>query len=1309
MAEIYPEGQRVEDDMVEPEAMFVGVQVPMPDPNKAEFASLRVPSPSALARETFGEIKKHMYDRVMRKFQETVAQTEKFPVPDVTAPQDVFGTYLTEEDLGEEVAPPTFESATSPVEKIMTSPTSRVVHEALREAYPIPVGDELNLADIPTFKETFGREKTWDEKLLKGTIQMAAELPLIVGAEFGAAAILPGMITKYAGKSLALHALNSATRLGVAGMGYETARSFGHQMMDPEPFDIKKLGKDAVIGLGTWGAFGALGGTLSGVMARRMTKQGIDFHALDKLKAEANNLGFTVEILDPTVRRGYHAIRMRGPKGTGRSLTFGTSDMARKYLRRADELGDLAMYLKRGDWEAFHAAKTQALELLQSRILNEVPTLARAQLSGGAWGRITKSVHHVAQMIEESVFGPKALRKLRLDLKGLGFTNKQIKAEMFRYLSQMGKKYRIFSKFVQPVTEANWMARKFNHRMGRWIHRNVNRKVNKMSKKWGYSPEQVAEDITDRLMKEQTFKAFDTLPETVQNHIRTWKNTLTKSENVGVAVKEIVEGNINRFVKQHLLPDEVVGTLAKWAVVSKKAPSLATIEKTIGKHLKGTKVPEWAKKIRKVILPKEQVGPSAKRGVTHRMADDLYVVDLDYMRALDEVAETARSGFNHMFRMAGLDPSIWRAWYVPHLRAVSHPSFATAMSTVPRHVKPRLKFFAALHKQGANFVPDKDIRSLLGRYAWGAGRHRYLKPALDRGQKMVEALPKGNPIREMMVKYGNDVAVGTSTQAKTQFYRAVDIASKGAAPFQAMEATVDALMATAYGGAMGFRPFLVLRNLTQTFQTTLVALARHPLQVMKAYAQAAHGAKFVGKKSGMGYSFRLTNKYWDDFYRQWIHMERGAGMPMGEEIFKSMTVDVMPKTVEAVKFKPLLKAAGALRTLAYLSTKPYQMADTLNRFVSYRSMMNAIEVGSKGRHFKRLVNSIFKATRGIETKPAKGKVTFKDLQRLRGALIGDILDERAFSGFLGSTGVRGALSWTLVDQGFSRPLMEAVFESSIKGGRIIYKNLGSKEAIAKALKSALFGARTGDSISRRMARWFVADTQWLYQRAVQPQWLQKKGFGMFMTWSANYHEFLKRTLTQGTAPEITAKVAMLGMTTATLGTGLYMADIDYKYMFSQAIPPTGGPFFQLALDTGRAVSPYTPSHERTAAAKRMIKMPLTFGFPGMAQARSMIQAATGKKPMVHGLLGAPYREKGVRRSHSQWQGRKDWDLNKLTPARRKAIERLMEQLQKHQDSGNEEAMAKAWYRLGYALQPIVKSVPQNVVAIARQVLEAKNK
>lgn len=1151
-------------------------------------------------------------------------------------------------------------------------------------------------ATIPTIEQTYDREKTLVEKGIKGAAQLAPEF-LAISALAPMAEAIP-VLRATQGAKLALRSLKSAGRLGATGMVYESAREFGNQVLDPEVnVDLGKILRAGGEGLLMWGTMGATGPTLGvgGRFAgRNIAKIVGKMSPFGRFKLRINGLGMTLKRTGPLKRYGGREMwRIDGPEVGGKRITkmFGDLKTAKQWVRIAEK-GEIAKHLELSNWQRYHTAWNNANKRMRARVFETAGV--KHQGFERLYHTVAGGVHYLAQRIENNIFSTAAVAQFTKRLRGLGLTEAGIKATKEKVYTKLGV-YRLWSNLVKPILNADRLARRYNERMGKWISRNVDQVVHRLSKDWGRSELQVSEDALDLLVSRPG--NFTILADTVRNHIASWRHVYKSAESAIGGLEE-VNGHIKKFALQYGVPKKARAELLKWVTQSRKTPAVATIEKKLGTFLsgKGRTKAYWAQRYGNQLVRANIVKDFANP------ADGQI-----YLNELDKIVAKSSKAFNHMFRSAGLDPSIWRAHYAPHLRSTTDVSFREALKGVPKWVRPKYKFFAEMHNKDGNFVADRDIRSLLQKYTWGSGRHRYMKDVLERGQALVHSMSPSDPIRQIFIKFTNDVITGTDTALRNSLVRSIETMTEGKIPFEVTADWVDTMMATIYGGALGFRPWLIARNAIQPAVTTNVTLAGHPTALARAYLQAMKGVvwKVAGKV------IKPSGKYWDDFFAQGVHMRRGRGLPMGEEFFREMSVS----TPEGESWKAMVKAMGAWRSFAFLSTHGYRLADTLNRFVSYRAMINAINSGLKSRAAKKLSKYVYTSIQALPKKPLRGKLTAKDVAAAKGKLVNTIVESAQMNKFLGATGVRAAFHEQSGFRGFARPIVEHLLESTIKGkgakAQEIFKFAQSPKTLHKAMKSIVQGGPVGDSLSRSMGRQLVAETQWLYQRNVQPTLVQNRIFGTFQTWSANYIEFLRRTLSIGNASDIAAKTTMLGVTTGGLVAGLKAAHISPWWVAQQFVIPLGGPFIDALIQVrtllqsiGRGDSTYTEFEVEKAVGK-LANIPKSLGYPGASEVRSIVQGIQGKKPMFHGVLGAPYQEP-PQKVMSFYQGKRDWDMSKLTDSRVKRISNLLVRMDKANTDQNEQLYGQLYHKLREEVRPVTKYLAEDVVKVAGKLVKS---
>ncbi|NIM45229.1 MAG: hypothetical protein GTO54_06285, partial [Nitrososphaeria archaeon] len=412
------------------------------------------------------------------------------------------------------------------------------------------------------------------------------------------------------------------------------------------------------------------------------------------------------------------------------------------------------------------------------------------------------------------------------------------------------------------------------------------------------------------------------------------------------------------------------------------------------------------KKLKKELatLPEHQ-----RQAIEAELGDPLYRAEelealLNMTPEEIALAKQFRKFYNSLFNIAGLDPESYMKWYVPMVQSgdvMTMEQLYAQMRGIPDYIKSRIRFFAEMHRHGEVFIPETNIKILTQKYMWGAARANKLAAIVNHARtspSMLRArILKGTPIQEIAEKFTDDVITGMPNRTKSAILVQLRKLTGGKVPYEFFDELSETMISNVYGATMGLRAWLVVRNLTQPWITT--AIVTGPRALTKAYMD-------IGNP-----------KHWRDFWKQSIHMRKGGGLPYAEEVFRKF--DAMSAKGGWTRAR---QALGLLREFNYATTKPYQMADTLNRFVSYRAMMNRVEAGLTDRLVGNLARTVRKELDKIPTRPIPPKkigkphrLTISEMKKNRYRASRNITKHKDMQALMESTGINSAFMPVIVE------------------------------------------------------------------------------------------------------------------------------------------------------------------------------------------------------------------------------------------------------------------------------------------------------
>lgn len=1233
-------------------------------------------------------------------------------------------------------------------EFLLKSPKMLAAIEGLGEIAGIGMKEEDK---PPTIEQVYNREKTIGESAVKLSAQLLAELPLFLLAEGAVGALLPKGLTAmaakklvdYTAKELALKTLARSVRSGITGAMYHGAIDAADQLFDPEDiiFDYGKLGSEMWEGMKWWGLFGAVSAPVGYAWGKYMSRSGKFMRGIDKVISRAGNSELTAARLvdEATIEKyGRPVIEMSAKDGTRK--IFGSVKAANQFLSNLEK-NDAMRYAAADMWKEFRGEWTRAIAEVESMYLTNPREIGA--LEGATWGKIIGNLPSLFQRVENAVTGPRALMRLKRSAQELGKTVEEIPHWMSRHQRALAP-FKLFTRLMGPIMDAERTATRTFNRLYDYAWKRLYKPIKEMSPRIGKSEDTIYTNIYHWLAASGRREAIN--PKFVVAQIKRWRKLLDEQ---GPEALEQVRALVQKFVKVRNMPRDSEAIFESFLTGKSKqlAIGAGVIEKRFGRRLRpapsepavGRLAPAETAKMRKLkkelaALPEHQREIiEAELGEPLRRVEELEIL---LQMAPEEIAmaKKFRKFYNSLFNIAGLDADAYMKWYVPMVQSgevMTMDQLYNQMRGIPDYIKSRIRFFAEMHRQGDVFIPEKNMKILTQKYMWGASRAPKLAPIVNHARtspSMLKAtILKGTPIQKIADKFMDDVITGMPNREKAALFMKLRGMTGGKVPYEFFDELAETMISNVYGATMGLRTWLVVRNMTQPWITTV--LVTGPRALTKAYLD-------IGNPNA-----------WRDFWKQSIHMRKGGGLPYAEEVFRKF--DKMSAKGGWTKAR---QALGLLREFNYATTKPYQLADTLNRFISYRAMLNRVETGLSKTVVNDLAKRVRKELDKIPTEPKPptkvGKpwrLTIAEMKKSRYRASRNISKSKEMEAAMRETGLNTAFMPVIVED-YKEKLAMLLTAGDISkkaleraSGSFFPYGLRTPESIGKIIREAFLG-KTGklkdalmfldprdkvmvqavsrgfkDSFAKKAARQVVAETQWLYERKVQAPWLQKRWFGMFMTWPSNYLDFLNRHFRHiGTAGDKLKKAAMMGGVYGGLVSALEYAGISPHYLWRSFSVPTGGPAAQALFDIAGLTQPI-PEYEKQSRIRRLTSGAGKTLIPLASQYRSTKQAVEREKPLVRGLMGAPMSKS----QYAEWRrpAELSWDNSKMTKKRITAIRRLRDDLRAmdlarktHEDSNikkmAEERYKELWWALERTLRPVVKYVPGDPAVVADRVIEA---
>lgn len=1248
-------------------------------------------------------------------------------------------------------------------EYFVESPHAYQTLKGMEAALPIP-----EKSKIPSFQETFEREPDLSEKAVGLISQLATEAPAILAAiQTGAVVTAPIKLADYTGKRLAIKMLNRgaqmAMREGVAGGLYHSTRKFSEEMLNTgEEIDYgklaKEMGKEFAEGFAWWGSFGFVGGNIGAAWGNRAVRKMAK--GFDKLKAKLNHSSMAARLLDsPEIMKEYGqpVIEVTAP-GFGRR--FGSVELASKF---ADDVfaKEHFRHLGKPPWDAFHKGMETSYDKVVGEMLMNHRTIGQANAVSG---KLIGNIPVIAQRVENLVFGPRNIMRLKKAAAELAVPVAERNAWLRQQLKAL-EGYKIFSTIIDPVMEGERKAWTLQAQLATWIHRDIVGYAKGIEKKYGKSVYQIAMDQYELLASSWPREAVN--PKEIVNAVQRWRGWVDKS---GIEAYDRIKGEIKKFVASRNMPKKAEDLFEELAMGKKANLALGPkyVEKRFGDMIKpapsqpakGRLAPAHTKRMAKLKRELENA-PEAERAAIEAEFGEPIARFEELVAARDItpeeiiLAKRIRRSFNAMFNMAGLDAATYMKFYVPLVERkdiLTMKQVEREMKGLPHWVKARMKHFFEMHRSGEVFSPEKDVFSLLNMYAWGGARARHLSKVINEAREQLSSkYLKNTPLRNLFDKFLDDSITGIKHREKTIILSSIRKWSNDKIPFEVLNELAETMISNVYAATMGLRIWLVMRNMLQPWVTTAIATGFRP--VTKAYMDIGN------------------SEYWRDFWKQGIHMSRaggtpsggmflrfvraGGGLPFQEEVFRKLG-RIPPKA----SWKNVRRTLAILREANWLSTKPYQMADTINRFISYRAFINKAEIGiasAEGRaaldRFSKMVDRELKK---IPVKPVRGRkvtekwqITVSDIKKSRYRRSRNISTSKELDDVMEILGFNRAFI-PIVNDNYKEKLAMLLTGGKIakgtieKEGGFIPFALRSPKSISDTVREAFFG-KTGklqdamafvssgdpmleamvkagynDSFVKKAARQVVAETQWLYERKAQAQYIQKRAFGMFMTWPAHYLDFLDRhlRLTGSTTSKArflkdkAQKAAIFGTVFGGTYHGLKAVGINPSHIWKSLMLPSGGPGFHAAIDVIRM--PTLPEWERETVGRRL-KRSWKILPPGYMAIESIYKGIKGEKPLGLGLIGAPVHPEARGSQYERPITSIGWDRSKLTDKRIAAIKRFNQEAKDirtsmlaQTDPDVRRAMEVEYSRVSARLMELLEPISQYVydpIAQSDRILE----
>lgn len=1237
-------------------------------------------------------------------------------------------------------------------EYLLKNPKMLSAIEGLGEIAGIGIPDEEK---PPTVEDVFQRPKTKAETGIMIGTQLLAELPLFLVAETGAGVLLPKAIAGWASrkavdftvKELALRTLAKGIRGGMIGAIYHGTIDVADQLLDPSEinFDYGKLGGELYEGMKWWGILSAIGGPMGHAWGKLLGKSGRWMRGFDKLVMRAGGSELTARRLvnDASLEKygGRAVIELRAKDGTRK--IFGSVRAANQFISNL-ERNDSMRFATDGLWKTFRNKWTRSVAELESHYLTNPREIGA--LEGATYGKIIGNIGSLFQRVENKVLGPKALFRLRRSAQELGKTAEEIPMWMARHQQALAP-FKLFTRFFGPVMDAERQSTKIFNRLYDYAWKRLYKPTKELSAKIGKSEDQIYTNIYMWLTASGRREAVN--PKYIVSQIKRFRRMLDEG---GPEAIEQVKRMISKLIRRTNMPREAEGIFE--SLVTGKSRNIAVgagmIEKRFGRMIRpapsepavGRLAPAETPKMRKLKKELATLPEHQREAIEAELGDPLYrVEELEVLLNMTEgeivLAKQFRKFYNSLFNIAGLDPDAYMKWYAPMVNSgevLTMEQLYSQMRGIPDYIKSRIRFFAEMHRQGEVFIPETNIKILTQKYMWGAARANKLAAIVNHARNSPSMLKarilKGTPIQKIAEKFTDDVITGMPNREKSAIFMHLHKLSGKTVPYEFFDDLAETMISNVYGATMGLRAWLVIRNLTQPWITTVMVTG--PMPLAKAYLD-------IGNP-----------KYWRDFWSQSIHMRKGGGLPYAEEVFRKF--DKMSARGGWIRAR---QALGILREFNYATTKPYQLADTLNRFISYRAMLNRVNLGLTDKVVGNLAKVARRELDKIPTAPMPPKkigkpwrLTMTDMRRNRYRASRNISKSKEMQVAMEKTGFNSAFMPVIVEDYKEKlAMLLTMGEISKKGieragGSFFPYGLKTHESIEKVIREAFIG-KTGklkdalalldpmdkvmtkavaagfkDSFAKKAARQVVAETQWLYERKVQAPWLQKRWFGMFMTWPSNYIDFLNRHFRHiGTMQDKIVKAGTMAGVYSGLIAGLEYAGISPHYLFRSFAVPTGGPAAQALFDIAGLTAPI-PEYEKQSRIRRLVGTPGKILVPLASVYGSVKQVAKGEKPVVRGLMAAPMS----RSQYAEWHRPAEisWDMSKVNKRRVSAIKRLrddfvaMDMARKTHGDPNvrkmaEERYKELWWALERTLRPIVKYVPGDPKVVADRVIEASER